>query len=86
MVTGFQKTIDGDVQGLRAILSQDYPRGSSIPKRAARASRALKITLPAKMERLCPDRPGLPPVSRRHKSTARIVASGFGHGVVALSK
>ena len=56
MVTGFQKTIDGDVQGLRAILSQNYPRGLPIPKRAARASRALKITLPAKMERLCPDR------------------------------
>jgi len=86
MIAGFQKANDGNVYGLGGILRQDYPQRVVNAQESGYGFTSVKMTRPASMDRLCPECPGLPPVSRRHDSTARIVASGFGHDVAALSK
>jgi hypothetical protein len=87
MVAGFQKAKDGNVYGLRGILRQNDPQRVVNAQESGYSLTSVEDgTRPASMDILCPERPGLPPVSRRHESTARIVVSGFGHDVAALSK
>jgi hypothetical protein len=58
---------------------------SGAAKRAARLSRQEKTIRAASWERRCPERPGLPPTSRRKCSMASGTPGGLGKEVAPLS-
>jgi len=85
-VAGFQKTKDSNVQGLRGILRQDDPQRVVNAQESGQDLTGVEDDAAGIDGEAVSERPGLPPVSRRHESTVIIVASGFGHDVAALSK
>ena len=60
--------------------------GAGAPKASASSSRHLWITRPPHRDRLCPERPGLPPSFCSVPAMARTTMGGLGNEVAALSR